>query len=125
MTPILVGAGAEKLSLFRNAFDSLMIINVLEHVQNVFSTLENVHNALKPGGILIFNDRWWNLTEQFSTTAFSLANLDRLYHPIRVHRSLIEHFISGYDQIYRETSGYAVRKHGSDLEGLYFIGRKK
>jgi 2-polyprenyl-3-methyl-5-hydroxy-6-metoxy-1,4-benzoquinol methylase len=42
--------------VFEEAFDTLMIVNVLEHVNNGIRILRNLHNALKPGGLLIFND---------------------------------------------------------------------
>jgi 2-polyprenyl-3-methyl-5-hydroxy-6-metoxy-1,4-benzoquinol methylase len=35
-------------------------MKVLEHVRNGIHILRNIYNALKPGGLLIFNDRWWD-----------------------------------------------------------------
>jgi hypothetical protein len=44
----LVSAGAEKLTLF-DMYDTIMMINVLEHTQNLFIILTNLYNALRPG----------------------------------------------------------------------------
>ena len=48
------------MDLFRMVCDTLMIVNVLEHVNNAIAILRNVYNALRPGGLLIFSDRWWD-----------------------------------------------------------------
>jgi len=53
----IVPLGAELLNA-TEAYDTIIMINVLEHVQNIYTILENVHRALKPGGVLIYNDRW-------------------------------------------------------------------
>ena len=35
------------------------MINVIEHVRNVYASLQNAHDALRPGGIFIFADRYF------------------------------------------------------------------
>lgn len=40
-------------------YDTLMSINVIEHVYDAFKFLDNLYNALKPGGIIIFHDRYY------------------------------------------------------------------
>lgn len=57
---VVINAGGEHLDLFRMVCDTLMIVNVLEHVNNAIAILRNVYNALRPGGLLIFSDRWWD-----------------------------------------------------------------
>ena len=52
---LIINAGAERLDVFDQAFDTLMMINVIEHVENGIRILRNIYNALKPGGLLIFN----------------------------------------------------------------------
>jgi SAM-dependent methyltransferase len=41
------------------AYDTVISINVLEHVQDVFQYLTGLYLALKPGGLLIFHDRYY------------------------------------------------------------------
>ena len=36
-----------------------MSINVIEHVYDAFKFLDNLYNALKPGGIIIYHDRYY------------------------------------------------------------------
>ena len=46
-------------------YDLVVLINVLEHCHNALTVLQNAHNALKPGGILVIQDRFaddmWSL----------------------------------------------------------------
>jgi len=38
-------------------YDTLMSINVIEHVSDAFQVLSNLHDALKNNGIIIYHDR--------------------------------------------------------------------
>ena len=57
------------------------MINVLEHVNNGIALLRNLYNTLKPGGILIFNDRWWD-SEGKPGSVRATMDQDVLYHPV-------------------------------------------
>ena len=74
------------------------------------------------GGMLIFNDRWWN--EYLPTDELTI---DTLYHPIRLKKQIFDVFLSGFDKIYEVTDGdsFAFRKEYRNFNGTYFIGRKK
>merc|ERR1711968_424551 len=78
----VIASGAENLDVFVESFDTLMMVNVLEHVQNGIRSLRNVWNALKPGGLIIFNDRWLD-HEGAAGEVRSLMGLDVLFHPVR------------------------------------------
>ena len=54
----VVSSGGEKL-IEPKPFDTLISINVIEHVQNVFEYLTGLYVNLKPGGLLIFHDRYY------------------------------------------------------------------
>lgn len=41
--------GGEHLDLMQGVFDTVMLINVLEHTKNAIQILRNTFNALKPG----------------------------------------------------------------------------
>ena len=49
--------------------------------------LRTAYNALKPRGILIFNERWWDQLGAPGDT-MPLMSLDVLYHAIRVKRGV-------------------------------------
>mmetsp|Transcript_4368 Transcript_4368/g.6716 ORF Transcript_4368/g.6716 Transcript_4368/m.6716 type:complete len:161 (+) Transcript_4368:263-745(+) len=112
----IINAGAEHF------FDALIIVNVLEHVENAVKILRNTYNALKPGGTLIFHERWWD-----NYTPPDVLDLDALLHPIRVRESVVDSFLSGFDSRY-EKRGKDVRSfsvNGRNFTGVYFIGKKR
>jgi SAM-dependent methyltransferase len=113
----LVAAGAE-VKLFHNRFDTLLMSNVLEHVQNAYEILQNVHDALKPGGLLIFHDRWWPDFE-FATA----VPQDNLFHPVRLQRPVFDWFNSKFEVLYENYEGTTAMKQRGDT-GLYLIARK-
>lgn len=119
----IVAKGAEELDR-RHEFDTIVLINVLEHVRDVYKILQAVWDALKPGGTLIFNDKWWDHYNA-STPVGKESNeaLDHLYHPIRCHRKVYEHFLSQFVLLYRLDNPSSITKYG-DLRGTYFIGMK-
>ena len=123
---VVINAGGEHLDVFQESFDTLMMINVLEHVNNGISMLRNLYNALKPGGMLIFNDRWWD-SEGKPGSVRATMDMDVLYHPIRMKQAVFEQFLSGFDKIYeiRDQDSYAFTLPGRDYKGTYYIGRKK
>ena len=44
---------------FETKFDTVMVTNVIEHVQNAVDFLHGLHKSLKPGGLLVFHDRYY------------------------------------------------------------------
>ena len=116
---MVVNAGGEHLDLFPEVFDTVVMVNVLEHTNNAVSLLRGLYNAIKPGGLLIFNERWWDSMVR-PTTSF---DLNTLYHPIRVKKAVIEKFLSGFVAIRDcradDCSNPDMKRYG--LEGTYFI----
>lgn len=53
--------GGEKLQdkMFKEAFDTIMAINVVEHIWDAFKFFNNIYDSLKPGGIIIYHDRFY------------------------------------------------------------------
>ncbi len=83
-------------------YDTLICINVLEHVLNAQSVFDNMYNALKADGLIIFHERSWDHID-----------INKLYdagHPIRLKLTFIERFISRFSRIYYNNE--------------YFIGKK-
>lgn len=124
--PIYIKSPGEDISFIENTIDTLVMINVLEHVENSIKLLRVVYNALKPGGKIIFNDRWWD-REGKPGNKRKLMDLDVLYHPIRLHKKIFDLFLSGFDEIYRidNSKSWAFTKDNRNYEGTYFIGKKK
>jgi hypothetical protein len=57
----ILSFGGEKLGdkKYKEAFDTIMAINVVEHIWDAFKFFNNIFNTLRPGGILIYHDRFY------------------------------------------------------------------
>ena len=121
-----VSAGAEA-PIFNEAFDSVMMVNVLEHVLDAGKVLHQLWAALKPGGILIFNDRYvdkYPYEEQYQH-----RDIDNALHPIRIRKPFVDHLLSQFEVLLRDDSGTVEMKQRATARyaevGTYFIGVKK
>ena len=74
-------------------FDTVICMNVLVYAQDAFKFLETLHAALKPGGLLLFHDRWFDSPEVSSACKMSgfMTNV------LQVRRPLLDHFLSHFD----------------------------
>ena len=119
----LLKYGAEKLKddKYFGKFDSLLSINVIDHVWDAYQLLSNLHGALKSGGILIFNDRF-SPNPVYSDRLHGGGNM---FHPIRVGKKIFNHFFNQFEEIYM-FEGQTVEMTGRRVGevGFYFIGRK-
>jgi SAM-dependent methyltransferase len=123
-----VQAPAERLR-YCETYDTLVMLNVLEHVVDAYVVLENIYDALKPGGYLVLHERTW----KYYVPGKRHYRLDDYWrdHPIRIKTPIMEHFIEYFDIIYYTDSspkwvfvGKQVM-HEPDEEGHYIIARKK
>ncbi len=120
----LLKYGAEKLIDDENfgKFDTLMSINVIDHIWDAYQFLSNIYNSLKPGGILIFHDRF----SPYPNYLNKILGGGNRFHPIRVSKKIFNHFFDQFEEIYMFeglTNDMIQRKAGE--VGFYFIGRKK
>lgn len=86
----------------KESYDTAICINVLEHVQDATSVLNNLYDCLKYGGAVIFHDRAWDHID-----------INKIYdagHPIRLKKVVLESFISRFNVIHKNND--------------YFIGEK-
>jgi SAM-dependent methyltransferase len=110
----LVQSGGEDLD-FDGTFDTVIMMNVLEHCLHGLRVLQNMHDALKPGGRLIFSERsydqhWANLWKSKERLPFWDVG-----HPISLRRATFDMLLAHYTPLYEL----------SDPEdGYYFIGIK-
>jgi SAM-dependent methyltransferase len=115
-----IAAGGEDLFL-RSQYDTVIMMNVLEHCRDALSVLENLHHAVKPNGILVFSERWYDT--KWAQYEQSRQPFWDVMHPINVKRAVIEALLSEYEPVYRRDFFYEG-SYPTD-EGVYFIGIKK
>merc|ERR1711988_1687905 len=60
-----------------------IMLNVLGHVQDVFSVLHNAFQAVKPGGLFAFQDQVYN----------TVTYMDNGIHPIRLKSAFMSSFL--------------------------------
>ena len=115
-----IASGGEDLML-RAEYDTVVMMNVLEHCRDGLRVLENLHAAVKASsGLLIFSERWYD-------TKWTKYERDRapfwdVMHPINIKRALIDALLKNYKPLYRRDFFYEGN-YPTD-EGVYFIGVK-
>lgn len=85
-----------------NDYDTVISINVLDHVQDANLVLDVLYRSLKNDGVIVFHDRSWDHID-----------INIIYdagHPIRLKKTVLDRFKSKFETLY------------SNLD--YFIGRK-
>jgi SAM-dependent methyltransferase len=112
----LLVTGAEKLR-GRGQFDTVVMINGLEHVQDAVQVLRNVYDALAPGGLFIFHEAYYNKYRGIPAQPVTPYNLlDFMFHPIRIKQAFFEWYLRDFEPLYIH--------YVDEKDELYFIGRK-
>lgn len=120
---ILVSAKVEDLG-FVETFDTVIHMNVLEHVSDAFEYLTKMYMALKPGGMLIFHERWH--TDVEAGVLGDPQGQGFQLHPVRVRITVLDHLLSLFDPLYNTTEPTTLMRHRSmGEEAYYFVGIKK
>jgi len=117
----LVSAGGEQITYMKNAFDTVTMMNVLEHVMDAYLVLQNYFNSVKKGGIIIFSERWYDF--KFDILKQNKQAFWDLGHPVNVKKYLIEIMLNQFETIYR--NDFARNQLYPTDDGTYFIGIKK
>ena len=102
-------------------FDTLLVINVLEHTRNAFTYLTSIHKALKPGCLLIFSERYFEDPDEMSADVLGPATLL----PVRARKAVLLWFLRLFEVIEVrdfQTPESEARNHME--RGYHFIGRK-
>ena len=108
-TALVVAGGEDPLPMRR--FDTVILVNTLEHCSNAVVVLNNVYQSLKPGGILIFGESF-ALERQLQT--------GDTCHPIQ----LMQVFFRNYLKNYRGVAILPPRS-GDEVEGVKHAGVKR
>jgi SAM-dependent methyltransferase len=93
-------------------YDTLIAINVIEHVQNAFEFLTQIYTALKPGGLLIFHDRYYLNSH--------IMDGD-LWHPVRIKRRVLDHFLAGFQILYNNCSATYGNRIGDMVRIIFLV----
>lgn len=86
----------------KEKYDTLVCINVLEHVMDAYLVLDNIHQALKPGGILVMGERTHDEFEPHKSYDVG--------HPICIKTPVLQAYKCRFNILYEN--------------GDYFIGTK-
>jgi SAM-dependent methyltransferase len=104
----------------RQQFDTVVSVNVLEHVQSAYAYLESLFASLRPGGTLVWHERHWaDPVEADATLGRSVL------HPIRVKREVLEIFLEQFDVLWRSDAPTdAGRRRAAGERGVYVVARR-
>jgi len=121
--------GGEDLE-FHEEFDTVVSINVIEHCRDAFEYIERMHRALKPGGVLVFHDRVYDIFLQILHPErhgpYEVGGL----HPLRIKKRLIDVLIKPYRYeiiFYSEKMTKLMRQRATQQipeEPIWLIARK-
>jgi len=100
-TPTLICSPAEEFDL-ATQFDTIICINVLEHVCNVGVIFNNIYRALRPGGIIIMGERVYD--------DLDITKLYDVGHPIRIKSMVLDRFRQQFTTLYSNGSYFIARK---------------
>ena len=105
-------------------FDLIVIINVIEHCYDLDKFLKKVLSLLSSDGILIFEDKLYELEKLKSDVniVYDAA------HPLRVNKELIIEFLNkNFIQTYGKIEPNKTELEGNlfEWDDIYYIGNKK
>ena len=82
----LLPVGAEQVpKSYRGSFDTVVMINCVEHTFNAFATLFSAYALLRPGGHFVFHER-----------SVKLNSGAQLYHPVRLTQRFFDDFLDSH-----------------------------
>lgn len=98
--PVHEKFGGDVISrIFKHAYDTVICINVLEHVQDVRKVFENILLLMRNNAVLVLGERTYN--------DLDIHKLYDVGHPIRIKSKIIDEFMENFNVIYRcDKQGY-------------------
>lgn len=76
-----------------NAFDTVVSVNAIEHVQDALEFLYNIYTSLKRNGTLIWHERWNPVPKH--------GQKYQQIHPIHISRLVVDKFLMGLEPPYK------------------------
>jgi SAM-dependent methyltransferase len=98
------------------SFDTITMVNVVEHCLNAFVVFQTIYNKLKRGGLLIFHE--YNYDDKPGGFFWEEG------HPIKLHAPAYDVFLQHFIVIYRKDFNHEEPGY-NHAKGVYFIGLKK
>lgn len=80
----LLNVGAEVP--FPRQYDTVIMVNVIEHCSDAIKIFTNLYNAVKPGGVLVFED----------SMVFKAPKNSDTCHPLQITKKFYDHFFSKF-----------------------------
>ena len=117
-----VRAGAETFDPAGRQYDTVILVNMIEHVQNAFVAYQQAWKAIRPGGLVIFHERFW----QGYTGHGKDVKREFDLHPIRLNLFFAHKFSTQFDLIHEHEHEDA--RWGSQNEkalAYYWIGEHR
>ncbi len=124
---VLSNLSAEQFSrqaVHMKQYDTVICMNVLVYALDAFQFLQTLYQAVRPGGMLIFHDRWFEnsaLSSRCKTAGYTI-------NVVQVCKPLLDHFLSKFDRTPYFTTNMtsdqlhraATWCHGKDTEPAYW-----
>ncbi len=120
--PVNFLVGRAEDFVFSEVYDTVIMINAIEHCQDGVAVLNNLYKSIKPGGILIWHERAFPLY-QGKPYVYSPHAVDFIFHPLRLKQSFWEWFVlEHFEPLYYKVEEDVSLQPSQTM--LYFIGRK-
>jgi len=101
-------------------FDTVMVMNVIEHTENAFKFLKNAYHTVKPGGTLIMHERFYA-----DPPIGDRVLGHNILHPIRLKKVVFDQFLAQFDARYMRTEDIeAFKRRGAAEQGFWVVGKK-
>lgn len=85
-------------------FDTVIFINVLSHCRDAFKALSVIWGALKPGGVLVFEEQ---IQQRAANLRYDVG------HPLTVRENVVNTFLGRFERAVRTDKGYAIATKGA------------
>tara|TARA_B110000090_G_scaffold7060_3_gene7369 strand:- start:28195 stop:32406 length:4212 start_codon:yes stop_codon:yes gene_type:complete len=100
-------------------FDTVVMINVIEHVYDAFEILKRSIELVKPGGYFVWHERLWN---KYNGRAKHQTDREFKLHPVRLKSAVVDAILPLFDVKYKSYDTDELRRLKN--EGVYFIGQR-
>jgi SAM-dependent methyltransferase len=121
----LLSRPAEELTFSREKYDLIVMINVIEHCQDIYKIFNNILKLASSEAVFVFSDKYYyhnEVEQRVSEQVFEAG------HPLLIDRHLIDGFLhSNFNTLYEKIArdSYTVSNFDFSYDSVYFMGRIK